>query len=76
MNAEEFRLLSPKRLVETLNGAISLGLLRSQLFRRRQNGLLESGAVVVVSCRKILIDYDQYLQWLRSRSSAFEAGHE
>ena len=48
--------------------ALTHGGLRWDLFNADQNGLAESGAIIRRG-RRILIDEDVYLRWMRERSS-------
>ncbi len=58
---------------------ISEGGLRWLLFRRDSNGLEESGAIIKIG-RKILIDEQLFLQWLRQqgqdRANAIRGGRQ
>lgn len=49
------------------NPGLSIGGVRFDLFNRDRNGLTESGALVFRG-RRILIDEDRYLAWLRDQS--------
>lgn len=44
---------------------VTLGGVRMDLFKRDENGLAASGALIFRG-RRILIDEDAYLKWLRS----------
>lgn len=46
--------------------ALSYGGVRMDLFNRDSNGLTESGALIFRG-RRILIDEDRYLAWLRKQ---------
>lgn len=56
-------LVTPKQLVERISW-LKLGTLREMLFNRDYNGLAESGAVLVLSRRKILIDVPLFFEWV------------
>lgn len=48
------------------NPGLTIGGVRFDLFNRDRNGLAESGALVFRG-RRILIDEDRYLNWLRTQ---------
>lgn len=48
--------------------AISEGSLRWQIFRRRDNGLDDAGALVRIGSR-IMIDVDRYYAWLDAQQT-------
>jgi hypothetical protein len=49
--------------------AFTLDALRSLIFRRLENGLNESGAIVRIG-RRVLVDADAFDRWLASRRHA------
>lgn len=48
---------------------ITPGGLRWLLFRRSQNGLQESGSIIQLG-RRILIDQERFLVWMRSQAGS------
>jgi hypothetical protein len=58
-------LFTPKQLVER-HSWLKLGTLREMLFNRDYNGLAASGAVIVLTSRKILIDEALFVSWVKS----------
>lgn len=49
--------------------ALTHGGLRWDIFNAERNGLQDSGAIIRRG-RRILIDEDKYMEWLRDRSQA------
>jgi hypothetical protein len=58
-----------KDLPAALNGAVTIGGVRYDLFERGTNGLADSGALVFRG-RRILIYPRRYLAWMDARSQA------
>lgn len=62
---EEHQILTVKQFAQR-HTWITLAGLRWLLFNRRSNGLQASGAIIRMG-RKILIDEQEFLRWLRHR---------
>ncbi len=62
-------LMRVSQLAEHLNGAVSEGGIRWDLYNAKFNGLAESGAIIRRGLKgsSILIDRDRYLNWMAGR---------
>lgn len=67
MSKEEPKYFTPKQFVER-HQWLSLGGLRHYLFRRRINGLDESGALIILGKRKIIINESKFIEWMQSQT--------
>lgn len=61
-------LLTPKQLVAR-HEWLKMGTLRRYLFNRLYNGLAEQKVVIALSQRKLLIDENKFVEWVRSHGS-------
>lgn len=59
-------LLKPAQIPEVVPG-VTIGAVRMDLWKRDENGLAQSGALVFRG-RRILIDAEQYVAWMRKSS--------
>lgn len=64
-----FVLMTVKQIVHTLDGAVSEGGVRWDIFNSKFNGLAESGAIIRRGLKgsSILLDRDRYLNWMAGR---------
>lgn len=66
------RMLTPAQLVE-ICPALTARSLKWMLFKARENGLANFNAVIHIG-RKVLIDEEAFLAWLRSRALGTNSG--
>jgi hypothetical protein len=60
--------ITPRQLVDR-HEWLKMGTLRRYLFNRLYNGLAEQKVVIALSQRKLLIDEEKFVDWLRSHGS-------
>lgn len=64
-----FVLMTVRQMVQALDGAISEGGIRWDIYNAKFNGLAESGAIIRRGLKgsSILLDRDRYLNWMAGR---------